>query len=559
MIRSLGIHENEVAKWVGFTSAIFSLCQCLTAVPWGAASDRVGRKPIILIGLFINMTFSLVFGFSSSLAMAILARAVIGLGNGNVGILRTVVAELVPQKELQPRAFSIMPLVWTIGSIFGPALGGALANPAKKHQEMFGNSEFFKKYPYALPNMAVAVFFIISISTGFLFLQETLESKRGHRDYGLMLGSMLKKPFVRRKMHKTPRGFVIEDGDETTPLLDGDESRETDTEQNTNTTKITQKSSSPSLPWSRILTLQSNLVLLSYATMSLHTLAFDSLFPVFLNHPIQTFEANPDVKLPFKFSGGFGMDPQQIGILYTIQGIIGMVLQFLIFPYVCQRYGVRNCLRATAVVYPLLFFLTPFTVLFPTNASRQFAAFALMCGKLSCGVFSFPCNMILLTNSAASMQILGTLNGVATSVSAIGKAIGPAGIGAAFSMGVKKGYMILPWWLLSGVAALSSVPVFLVEDQDHFGQRGDDEEEEEEEDEEDGGQIGDGNRNDRGGDDEARTNAVPGVHGHRNDCNGTMSSVSGVTKGGFDAIEESSESSREGYWTIDDPPPPSRS
>jgi MFS family permease len=52
--------------------------------------------------------------------MAITARALQGLGNGNVGILRTVVAELCPWKELQPRAFSIMPLVHTIGAVVGP-------------------------------------------------------------------------------------------------------------------------------------------------------------------------------------------------------------------------------------------------------------------------------------------------------------------------------------------------------------------------------------------------------------------------------------------------------
>lgn len=178
MIRSLGVNEDEVAKWVGFTSAIFSICQCFTAVPWGTLSDRIGRKPIILAGLFVTMTFSLIFGFSTSLPMAIMARACIGLGNGNVGIIRTIVAELVPEKELQPRAFSLMPLVWTIGSIFGPGFGGALANPAKKHPKVFGNSEFFKKYPYALPNMAVSVFFIIGIVTGFLFLQVSYRHSR---------------------------------------------------------------------------------------------------------------------------------------------------------------------------------------------------------------------------------------------------------------------------------------------------------------------------------------------------------------------------------------------
>ncbi|PGH17927.1 hypothetical protein AJ79_00826 [Helicocarpus griseus UAMH5409] len=469
MIRSLGISDNEVAKWVGLTSAIFSICQCLTAVPWGTLSDRVGRKPIILSGLCITMTFSLIFGFATSLPMAILARACIGLGNGNVGIIRTIVAELVPEKELQPRAFSLMPLVWTIGSIFGPAFGGALANPAKKHEALFGNSEFFKKYPYALPNMAVSVLFIIGILTGFLFLQETLESKKGHRDCGLVLGDMLKRPFMRRKERKTPHGFIVDERDETTPLLDPD-TREPDTERNS----TTKRADPPNLPWSQILTPQSNLVLMAYATMSLHTLAFDSVFPVFLNHKTQDFENNPDVKLPFKFSGGFGIDAQQIGIMYTITGIIGMLIQFLIFPHAAQRYGVLNCLKVTAVVFPITYFLTPFTVLFPTNTSRLIGVFALICCKLACVVFSFPCCTILLTNSAKSVNVLGRLNGVATSVSAIGKAVGPATLGGAFSLGVKKGYMILPWWTLGVIGALSALPVFWSEENDQFGQSTDD-------------------------------------------------------------------------------------
>ncbi|OJD22291.1 hypothetical protein ACJ73_06363 [Blastomyces percursus] len=281
MIRSLGVSDNEVAKWVGFTSAIFSVCQGLTAVAWGALSDRIGRKPVIISGLCITMSFSLLFGFSTSLPMAILARACVGLGNGNVGIIRTIVAELVPEKELQPRAFSLMPLVWTIGSIFGPAFGGALADPAKRHKKQFGDSKFFKKYPYALPNMA-----------------ETLSSKRGHQDWGLTLGEMLTRPFARRKEQKTARGILVNEEDETAPLLI---SREPQVQQGS------KKSDSPNLPWSQILIPQSNLILLAYATMSMHTVAFDSVFTVFLNHKLQDYGNNPDVNLPFRFSGGFGI------------------------------------------------------------------------------------------------------------------------------------------------------------------------------------------------------------------------------------------------------------
>lgn len=91
--------------------------------------------------------------------------------NGNVGIIRTMVAELVREKELQPLAFSMMPLVWSIGSIFGPAFGGALANPAVKHPEIFGDWEILKKYPFALPNILSAILFVVGITTGFLFLE----------------------------------------------------------------------------------------------------------------------------------------------------------------------------------------------------------------------------------------------------------------------------------------------------------------------------------------------------------------------------------------------------
>lgn len=80
-------------------------------------------------------------------------------------------AELVPYKSLQPRAFSIMPLVWSVGSVFGPILGGALASPVEKYPRFFGKSEFLKKYPFALPNLVSTVVFAIGVLIGILFLK----------------------------------------------------------------------------------------------------------------------------------------------------------------------------------------------------------------------------------------------------------------------------------------------------------------------------------------------------------------------------------------------------
>ena len=108
MVKSFNVPENKIGKWAGICSAIFSLFQAIFGIPWGRFSDQYGRKPAILLGLTSTMITSLLLGFSVNLPMAIVARALAGAGNGNVGIIRTTVAEMVPFKELQPRAFSLM-------------------------------------------------------------------------------------------------------------------------------------------------------------------------------------------------------------------------------------------------------------------------------------------------------------------------------------------------------------------------------------------------------------------------------------------------------------------
>lgn len=172
VIESLDVAPTEVAYYAGITASVFSLSQAVCGVPWGRISDLYGRKPVLIFGLFSTMVTSIVWGFSRTLWMAILVRSLQGAGNGNVGIIRTVVAELVPYKELQPRAFSVMPLIWNIGSIFGPALGGALANPEgiKPGQALPENAGLLERFPYALPNLVSALLFLVGITTAVLFL-----------------------------------------------------------------------------------------------------------------------------------------------------------------------------------------------------------------------------------------------------------------------------------------------------------------------------------------------------------------------------------------------------
>lgn len=470
MIKSFHVPEDEVGKWSGICSAMFSLCQAVMGIPWGIFSDRFGRKPAILFGLTTTMVTSLLWGFSTSLPMAIVARGLAGAGNGNVGIIRTTVAEMVPFRELQPRAFSLMPLVWNTGSIFGPTIGGALANPynvkPEKRGEGGGGGGLLEVFPYALPNIVAATIFLIGITTGLLFLHETLETRKDQRDYGLIVGRKL-TGLVKSHVLKVEEFLHLrqqaEQTNEQEPLLNG-----TKTLEDEETLPLEAKEPPPPPPkYSEVLNKQAVLNLVVYTLLALHNMAFDQLLPVYMD--LTPMKTPPSGSNPLKFSGGFGLSHVEIGLITTCYGIAGMITQFIAFPPIARRFGVLNCLKACAIAFPIAYFLTPFTALLPTTKSRVGVMFAVMMIKCVCSIFAFPCSTILLTNSASSLRVLGTLNGFATSTSAIGRAIGPFIGGLTFTAGVEAGYIIAPWWLFTGIGIIAAIPIFFLEEGEGFG------------------------------------------------------------------------------------------
>lgn len=73
----------------------------MTGMWWGRISDRVGRKPVLIGGLIGTLISMMIFGFAKSFPVALLARAAGGFLNGNIGVIQTTVAEMVPRKEHQ--------------------------------------------------------------------------------------------------------------------------------------------------------------------------------------------------------------------------------------------------------------------------------------------------------------------------------------------------------------------------------------------------------------------------------------------------------------------------
>jgi MFS family permease len=453
MIESFNVPHNDVPKWAGILSAVFSISQCLTAIFWVRLSDTHGRKPIILMAMFFAMTSSLFFGFSTSLAWCIVARAMSGASNGNVGILRTTVAEMVPQKALQPVAFATLPLVWQVGSVVGPFIGGALANPARSFPAIFGKNQFLIRFPYALPNLISCGIFTVGLMVGILFLKESLESKKYDQDYGRVLGNRLLNLFKKKR-----RGS----------LRPAD-----DFESNISRKSSSFKALKPPA-YREVFQGQSNLTLGAYFILALHSIAYDQLLPVLMHLPV----TNGPVNLPLEFSSGLGLDSSRIGLIVAIIGGFAMVCQFTVFPLITTRYGALHCFRAATLLFPISYLITPYLVLMPTSLTRQMAVVAIKLVQGFAGVFAFPCVTILMTNSAKSVRLLGTLNGVATSLSAIGRACGPYLAGSTFTWGVKNNYGIAPWWLLALFAVPGHIITWWLVESDGFGDNGNSEAEE---------------------------------------------------------------------------------
>lgn len=92
-------NSHDASLYAGILISAFSLAEALTGMFWGGLSDRIGRKPVLLFGCFGTMISLLMVGFSTNFWVALFGRALGGALNGNIGVIQTMVGELVKRPE----------------------------------------------------------------------------------------------------------------------------------------------------------------------------------------------------------------------------------------------------------------------------------------------------------------------------------------------------------------------------------------------------------------------------------------------------------------------------
>ena len=172
-VRETGItggDERKTGYYAGVIESLFFVTESVTVYHWGRASDVYGRKPILLLGLLALTVATLGFGLSKTFWSMVVFRSIQGICNGNIGVAKSVMAEISDSTTIVYVFSTIIPM-WVTGTTLGPIIGGLLARPAE-HWRLF-DAHFWRVHPYFLPCLATALFVFIMWSATSVFLKET--------------------------------------------------------------------------------------------------------------------------------------------------------------------------------------------------------------------------------------------------------------------------------------------------------------------------------------------------------------------------------------------------
>jgi DHA1 family tetracycline resistance protein-like MFS transporter len=118
---------RNVASYIGIMTALYATMQFVFAPVLGSLSDRLGRRPVLLISLAGAAVNYLFLAFAPSLWMLLLGRAIAGITSANVSVASAYITDISPQDK-RARRFGLVNAMFGIGFIIGPMLGGALGD-----------------------------------------------------------------------------------------------------------------------------------------------------------------------------------------------------------------------------------------------------------------------------------------------------------------------------------------------------------------------------------------------------------------------------------------------
>lgn len=369
------VDPSQVGVYVGTIASAFALAQFATNFFWGWLSDKIGRKPVILVGTALTAACFVAFGFCRTLWQAILVQALMGLVNGNQGVVSTCLGEITDRSN-QSKAFTYLPVLYGLGGITGPIVGGLLVfqeNPFRKGKP--------NPYPYLGPNLFAALVLLVDLVLTVLFLEESLEGanhlpllkKRVMHLFTRLWqfsGGSTRPTYVRRgsRYFRYPVEDEIVESEIEDENDNDDDDSESDTESTSEDTPLFPEGAADHLTRDHIFKRDTILLLITYLIFALANISFNSLYPIFAQAPPPT---------------GRHLTPKEIGLSLAFAGAVTILFQVGIFGKLRDKMGNKVTYRAGLFGFMLSFIMMPWV---GYKNETDYGPGAISHGKVSLGI-----------------------------------------------------------------------------------------------------------------------------------------------------------------------------
>ena len=183
-------------------------------------------------------------------------------------------------------------------------------------------------------------------------------------------------------------------------------------------------------------------------------MTYDHLMPIFFQD--SRFHSGSDMSLltrsPTFLTGGLGLSTKQVGIIMSINGLIALFVQGLIFPTMASWLGIWRLFVIITIGHPLAYFVMPYLVLLPDKLVYA-GIYACLFLRNFFSIIVYPLLLILIKEAAPSSSHLGKINGLAASMGGACRTIASPLAGFLYGVGAQMNFSTMAWWA-SGLVAI---------------------------------------------------------------------------------------------------------
>lgn len=165
-----GGHWGIIVLFGGVLGSLYSLLQFIGAPLFGALSDRVGRRPVLLVSLTGILISYVIWFFAGSFELLVIARLLGGIMSANISTATAIVADVTDLKD-RSRGMAIIGIAFGLGFIIGPAVGGISA--AVDLTELYPGLAAWGVNPFSMPAGIALVLTVFNLAFAAWKLPET--------------------------------------------------------------------------------------------------------------------------------------------------------------------------------------------------------------------------------------------------------------------------------------------------------------------------------------------------------------------------------------------------